>query len=127
MPFKDRMSAAKIGFARYMQRHPTSSESALWKRLEKRQLGVGFLSQECILGYIVDFYCPSARLVVEIDGSSHNSVKRRADDAQRDAAFERNGFSVLRLPADVRVDEQVGRIVRRLDRLGVARDKPAAA
>jgi very-short-patch-repair endonuclease len=127
MPFKDRVGFGKIRFARWMHRHPTPSEAALWERLKGRQLGVTFLSQECILGYIADFYCPAAQLVIELDGSSHDSPQGRASDAERDAAFERHKISVLRLASESSPDDQVARIERKLQWLRVARDKPAAA
>ena len=62
-----RLMGDVMHFARQMHQKPTASEAALWNRLKSRQLGVPFLSQECILGYIVDFYCPPAKLVVEVD------------------------------------------------------------
>jgi very-short-patch-repair endonuclease len=52
-----------------------------------------------VLGFIVDFIAPSARLVVEIDGGYH--VERVQADAKRDAKLRRAGYRVLRLQAEL--------------------------
>jgi len=129
MPFKDRMKPAKVHFARQMHQKPTASEAALWNRLKSRQLGVPFLSQECILGYIVDFYCPPAKLVVEVDGAIHQRAEQRARDSKKDRALRRHGLVVLRLPSDLTAAEAVARIDRKLHWLQVTRDRirPAGA
>ncbi len=71
----------------------------LWSALRKRQLGPRFRRQHPFaVGFIVDFYCPAHRLVVEIDGASHD--EREAYDVARDAELARTfGVRVLRLPA----------------------------
>jgi very-short-patch-repair endonuclease len=125
MPFKDRMSEAKLRFARQMHKNPTASEAALWARLRRGQLGVQFKSQECILGYIVDFYCPRGYLVVELDGSIHHNPDKRASDAKRDRAFRRHGLRILRLPSELSTDDAVARIEKKLIWLQVKRAKPS--
>jgi len=125
VPFKDRVRPGKVSFARRMHRNPTPSEAAIWERLRRRQLGVPFLSQECILGYIVDFYCPTAQLVVEIDGAIHEAADRRAADVKRDRALRRHGLIVLHLPATMQAADAVARIDRKLKWLQVKRDRPA--
>lgn len=84
--------------ARCNRRSPTESEARLWKVLRGRKLGVQFRRQVPIAGrYIVDFVAPTARLVVEVDGSYHGG-RRRADE-QRDRRLGSLGYRVLRLPA----------------------------
>ena len=71
----------------------TWAEARVWWRLRDRGLGVRFRRQEPMGPYIADFVCREKRLLVEIDGNSHtNHVK----DEIREAAFERNGYRVLR-------------------------------
>jgi len=125
MPFKDRMSEAKLRFARQMHRNPTATEAALWARLRRGQLGVQFKSQECILGYVVDFYCPQGYLVVELDGSIHQTPEKRTSDAKRDRAFRRHGFRILRLASDLSTDDALARIEKKLIWLQVKRSKPS--
>lgn len=73
----------------------TPAEAALWLHLRRSQLaGLKFRRQASIGPYIVDFYCPQARLIVELDGASHTGQEAR--DAQRDSYFEQLGFRVCR-------------------------------
>ena len=82
-----------------MSRNKTWPEKILWKRLKDQQLGVNFHAQKIVLGYIVDFWCPRAALVVEVDGSYHLTAKQKRWDAHRDAVMRRKGISVMRFTA----------------------------
>ena len=115
------MKPSKFGYAQRMHRNPTPSEAALWDRLKGSQLGVPFLSQELILGYIVDFYCPPARLVVEVDGAVHQTAKQRARDTTKDQALRQRGFVILRLRSDLSATDAISRIDRKLRFLQVNR------
>ncbi len=62
----------KQAFARRMRRAITAAEARLWERLRNNQLaGLHFRRQQIIDGFIADFYCRAARLVVECDGAVH--------------------------------------------------------
>ena len=97
----NRVKPVKITWARQHRASPTAAERALWTALRGRRLdGFYFRRQVPLLGYIVDFYCARARLVVEADGSYHDT--RRRYDARRDAALRSTlGLSILRLPNDL--------------------------
>jgi very-short-patch-repair endonuclease len=82
-----------------MSRNKTWPEKILWKRLKDKQLGVNIHAQKIILGYIVDFWCPKAALVIEADGSYHLKAKQRKWDLHRDAVMRRKGISVIRFTA----------------------------
>jgi very-short-patch-repair endonuclease len=82
-----------------MRLAPTESEAALWRLLKGRQLGVSFKRQVPLLGYIVDFYASSAKLVVEVDGGYH--AERVALDAKRQRRLELAGYRVVRVASDV--------------------------
>jgi very-short-patch-repair endonuclease len=71
----------------------------LWARLKRGKLGVRFRRQHPIGDVILDFYCPSYRLVVEVDGGVHASDEARRRDEARDAWLARLGLRVLRLSA----------------------------
>ena len=71
----------------------------LWLALRASQLGVQFRRQVVLQGYIVDFFAPAARLVVEVDGAHH--ALQRGADARRDRALAAAGLRVLRLPASL--------------------------
>lgn len=85
----------KRELARQMRREMTSEERLLWQRLRGSQLGgFHFRRQQVIDGYIADFYCHRAGLVIEVDGAVHDE---QADwDAQRDAVMEDRQLVVLR-------------------------------
>jgi very-short-patch-repair endonuclease len=75
-------------------------EVMLWSRLRGRGTDrPTFRRQHPIGSVILDFYCPSARLVVEIDGSTHWGDEARERDAARDRWLERQGLTVMRIPA----------------------------
>jgi len=75
------------------------SEAALWRLLKGRQLGVSFKRQVPLLGYIVDFYASSVRLVVEVDGGYH--AQRATLDAKRQRRLELAGYRVVRVSSEV--------------------------
>ena len=85
--------------ARDMRNNPTPSEKELWKFIRKKQLGVKFRRQHIILGYIADFYCPSKRIVIEIDGGSH--INKSDYDSLRDFNFYKIGIKTIRIPANL--------------------------
>jgi len=75
----------------------TDSEQELWSKLRLKQVvGVQFYRQKPIGDYILDFYAPKARLVVEVDGSQHLTPSQVQRDAQRDAYLAVLGLRVLR-------------------------------
>jgi very-short-patch-repair endonuclease len=83
-----------------MRASPTLTEQLLWQRIRGRRLGVVFRRQVPLLGrFIADFYAPSQRLVIEVDGAYH--AERARADACRDAALVRARYRVLRLKASL--------------------------
>lgn len=75
----------------------TDAEQALWQRIRRKQIqNVQFYRQKPLLAFIVDFYCPAAKLVVELDGSQHFEKEHQARDQERDAALAALGLRVLR-------------------------------
>ena len=72
-------------FSRELRTHMTDAEKALWIKLRRKQLkGYQFYRQKIIGDYIVDFYCPGARLVVDVDGGQHYGLEEMAKDRVRD-------------------------------------------
>jgi very-short-patch-repair endonuclease len=75
-------------------------EVMLWSRLRGRNGGrPTFRRQHPVGSIILDFYCPSARLAVEVDGRTHWDDDSRARDAARDHWLNQQGIAVLRIPA----------------------------
>ncbi len=83
--------------ARHLRQNLTDSERVLWSRLRGKQLSeVQFYRQKPLGDYIVDFYAPQARLVVEVDGSQHFEGPQADEDRRRDEYLASVGLRVLR-------------------------------
>lgn len=86
----------KPWLARRMRTNPTFAEKIFWERVRCKKLGVKFRRQAIVLGWIVDFYCPSLKLIIEIDGKVH--AARASEDQKRDRIiFQRTGLRTLRI------------------------------
>ena len=80
-----------------MRKEQTPAENALWELLRNRQLAdLKFRRQHQIGDYIVDFFCAEHGLVVELDGTPHETAKRLKHDAKRDSYLKSLGHIVLR-------------------------------
>ena len=83
--------------ARQLRKKMTDSEKVLWSRLRGKQLlGVPFYRQKPIGGYVVDFYAPRTKLVVEIDGAQHLRDEALKRDRKRDQYLAGLGLEVMR-------------------------------
>lgn len=82
--------------ARHMRKNPTMAEKLLWNRLRNKQVkGRRFRRQHPVDRFIVDFYCRDAGLVIEVDGSVHDSPESSEYDAGRQELLEQRGLTVL--------------------------------
>ena len=87
----------------------TSSEATLWKALSGKQLdGRKFRRQHGIGPFIADFYCPSERLVIEVDGSSHENPTASTNDGLRDEYMNTKNIRVLRIQNKSVLDDLPG-------------------
>jgi very-short-patch-repair endonuclease len=83
--------------ARTLRKEMTDAEQVLWLRLRRKQiLGIQFYRQKPVGPYILDFYAPAAKLVIEADGSQHLEKEHRECDAVRDEFLKGNGLLVMR-------------------------------
>jgi very-short-patch-repair endonuclease len=89
--------------AHRMRLAPSEPERVLWRALRCCQRGTQFRRQVVLQGYIVDFFAPAARLVVEVDGAQH--TRQRGADKRRDRTLQAAGLTVLRLPAQLVLTE----------------------
>ena len=88
--------------ARAHRRAPTPSEAKLWNALRMSKLGVRFRRQHPLAPYVVDFYCVSSRLVVEVDGGYHLEPAQVAEDAHRSRELVRlHGVRILRVRSEL--------------------------
>ena len=118
MPIKNiipgqRVGGEKLERARELRREMTLAEKNLWQELRGNKLGIHFRRQQVIAGFIVDFYCHKAGLVIELDGSIHRGIEQKENDAKRDKALGEMGLRILRVKnKDVtgNLPEVIGRI-----------------
>ena len=95
-----------------LRRKMTPSEALLWARVRNNGLaGLHFRRQHVIAGVIADFYCHSARLVVEVDGPIHQRLVE--NDTARDARLQSIGITVLRV-ANEDVASNIEAVLRRI-------------
>ena len=86
-----------LDFAKTMRHNSTDAEHLMWQLLRaKRFMNLKFRRQHVIKPYIVDFYCHELGLVIELDGSQHNTEDGRAYDAERTKFLEALGLKVVR-------------------------------
>jgi len=83
--------------ARELRKSMTDAEKHLWSKLSRRKLsGYQFYRQRIIESYIVDFYCPTAKIVIEIDGGQHYYGKGQLNDKEREKVLIGLGLKVTR-------------------------------
>ena len=83
--------------SRNLRRNMTDAETLLWSKLRGKQLKrYQFYRQKIIGNYIVDFYCPKSKLVIEVDGGQHYSAEGKEKDKRRDDYMTREEITVLR-------------------------------
>ena len=84
-------------YSRQLRKNMTDAERHLWTKIRMKQLnGYRFYRQKPIGDYIVDFFCPRAKLVIEVDGSQHFSAEMTGYDRIRAECMKGLGLRVLR-------------------------------
>ncbi len=105
---------SSLGRRRALRKNQTEAEAIFWALVRKRRLfGLKFHRQYNIGRYIADFYCHSARLVVEIDGSGHVKNRQKAYDHERDEYMKSLGLRVLRF-TNTEVFNEIERVVEKI-------------
>jgi valyl-tRNA synthetase/very-short-patch-repair endonuclease len=85
--------------AKAMRRTLSPAEAILWRTLKERPGGFKFRSQHPAGDYMLDFFCPTAGLAIEVDGEAHDRGTRPERDLARDAFLQECGVDTLRIPA----------------------------
>jgi very-short-patch-repair endonuclease len=87
----------KKGQRRILRNNLTPAEATLWRGLKNKQLkGRRFKRQVSFGNYIVDFYCPSEKLVIELDGRGHFTTEGYEHDLKRNKYLKSFGLKILR-------------------------------
>jgi len=106
------VSPEKVELAKRLRREMTPAERLFWEQIRANRLhGVRFRRQQVIDGFVADFYCHAAALVIEIDGPVHEG--RTGYDADRDAIFQQRGLTVLRFTND-EVTANLDRVIQKV-------------
>jgi very-short-patch-repair endonuclease len=92
-------SKRTVAQARALRRRMTQPEARLWQVLRTRPDGLKFRRQNPVGPYSLDFYCPAAKLGIEVDGEVHDMGLNPGRDVARDAWLATRGLRILRLPA----------------------------
>ncbi len=94
--------------ARGLRREATFPERLLWRRLRNRQASGAKLRPQHVIGlYVVDFFCPKRKLVIELDGHSHDTTALA--DLERERYLQQQGLRVIRFGND--------EVIRNVDRV----------
>jgi very-short-patch-repair endonuclease len=92
-------SPATLSRARRLRRDMSLPEVLLWQILRTKPMGLKFRNQHPVDDYVADFYCHSAKTLIEIDGKSHDMGDQPEFDEERDARLNSLGYQVVRIPA----------------------------
>ena len=93
-------TTSKTTQARSLRRGASATEQRLWQLLRGRRLGgFKFRHRSLVYGYIPDFWCPEARLAIEIDGKEYADKRER--DAIRDTRFFSHGIHTVHVPSEL--------------------------
>ncbi len=98
---------------RDLRQKSTKAEELLWDRIRNNQLGVKFRRQFSVRGYVVDFYCPKARLAVELLGSVHKTTSAKKYDEYRKRYLESFWMTILEFWND-EVEEDIEGVVAKI-------------
>ena len=101
-------------FARNLRSNMTDAEQLIWSKIRRKQIGdLQFYRQKNIGHYIVDFYCPKGKLIIEIDGGQHYENEGMKKDQERDRYLQKLGLTVLRF-SDIDVLRNIDGVIERI-------------
>ena len=88
---------ALTDICRQFRQEPTIAEFVLWSKLKNKQIGYKFRRQHPIHPFVVDFYCPKVKLIVEVDGPIHINPDNQSKDKDRGKILESTSNKILRV------------------------------
>ncbi len=98
---------------RELRNNPTREEDALWQYLRNSKLGFKFRRQHSIGNFIMDFYCPAKKLILEIDGGQH--LDKKQYDKERSDYLESLGFKVIRFWNE-EINKDINEVIEKIKR-----------
>ena len=110
MPFDKKLKP----LARNLRTNMTDAEQLMWSKIRRKQMGdVQFYRQKNIGRYIVDFYCPKGKLIIEVDGAQHYEAEGMKKDFERDKYLQELGLAVIRF-SDIDVLKNIDGVLERI-------------
>ncbi len=101
-------------YSQELRKNMTDAERLLWSKLRRKQVkNFQFYRQRIIGNYIVDFYCPSSKLIIEVDGGQHYQDEGDRRDKVRDDYMKNLGMKILRV-SDREVFKNLHGVVERI-------------
>ena len=100
--------------ARELRNNNTHAEILLWGYLKTKPLGFKFRRQHPYSIYILDFYCHSLKLIIEVDGNIHHKPEVKLNDEQRQASLENDGLYILRFSNDL-VEKEIEVVINEIE------------
>jgi leucyl-tRNA synthetase len=99
--YRKRCKPEKFATAKRFRNEPAAGEAEMWNLLRREQAGARFGRQRVVFGWVLDFWCPSRRLIVEVDGGYHRDPEKQAADANRDRVLgSKLGAKTMRFSVD---------------------------
>ena len=119
MPVKNivpgqRVTKEKLQRAKELRRDMTPAEKILWQEIRTNKPTVHFRRQQIIKGFIVDFYCHTAGLVIEVDGDMHDL--QQEEDARREMVLKEMGLRIIRFRNE-EVEKNLSAVLRKIHEL----------
>lgn len=102
--------------ARELRNNSTVAEDILWGYLKTKPHGYKFRRQHPYAIYILDFYCHSLKLVIEVDGNIHNEIEVKNNDVIRQKHLEQDGLNVERFTND-EILNKLETVIKRLEEI----------
>ena len=100
--------------ARNLRTNMTDAEQLIWSKIRRKQIiDLQFYRQKNIGHYIVDFYCPKGKLIVEVDGGQHYKTEGMKKDQKRDRYLQCLGLTILRF-SDIDVLKNIDGVIERI-------------
>ena len=100
--------------AKEYRKNSTKSEEIMWRVLRNRQLiNLKFRRQYILAGYIIDFYCASHKIAIEVDGSIHDNKAQIEHDKYRQDILESHGIKFIRVRSE-RVEQNLAEVLKEL-------------
>jgi very-short-patch-repair endonuclease len=94
------MNKNTLSKAKALRRNMTTAERKLWSLVRRNRLGFHFRRQAPLGPFILDFYCPAAKLVVELDGTHHDLSEEKDYDKLREEHLKVPGLKIIRFKND---------------------------